>query len=252
MSGSKKDIELWRLERFKTFIADFPNGTIESTEEPDFLVRTQGWTVGIELTDLHRETPTGEIPQQASEAMRRRVIARAQALYNAGNHPPVLASFFLHDSIHIKKDEVEPLAEDLANLVIANLPEPSSRADVPKDWDDTQPRPSILQSLSINRLDAVTRTFFSSPSATWVATLTREDIERALSSKELKCTTYRTKCDEAWLVINADIESIATWFEFDPEDIKFPFITQFDRVFLVQHFAGKVYELSAQGSGTRS
>jgi hypothetical protein len=73
--------------------------------------------------------------------------------------------------------------------------------------------------------------------------MSREDIGRALASKEPKLAAYRTRCDEAWLVINADIESMATWFDFDSAPLQEPFTTAFDRVFVVRHFGGKAYEL---------
>ncbi|MBU9491753.1 hypothetical protein [Burkholderia multivorans] len=244
MVAPKKDVEIWRLECFKSFIADFPKGEVVPTEEPDFLIRGHGHIVGIELTDLHHQTAPGRIPEQASEAMRRRVVARAQEIYISRQLQPVMASFFLDDRIHIKKSEVEALAEEFANVIAANCPAPNSSIEVPQGWEDTRALPSILHSVSIRRLDVVTKTFFSAPGATWVPTITREDVERALSGKELKYDSYMTKCDEVWLVINTDTESMTTYFEFDPEILSRPFSTQFDHVFLVQHLARKAYELA--------
>ena len=249
MTSSKKDVELWRLERFKSFIPDFPIGRIEPTEEPDFLIYGDSRLVGIELTDLHRETLPGQVPQQASEAMRNRVVARAKELYASRPQPPVLASFLLDDRVHIKKSEVEQLATELVDLVSQNVPKQNSSAEVPAGWDDMRQLPKVLRKLSVRRLDAVTKTFFSAPGATWVATISREDIERALASKAPKHAAYRTRCDEAWLAINADIESMATWFEFDLAPLAEPFVAKFDRVFLVQHFGGKAHELRVLASG---
>ena len=243
MAASKKDIEVWRLERFKRFIADFPDGRLEPTEEPDFLVHCESRVIGIELTDLHRVTRPGQVPQQASEAMRNRVAARANELYDARNQPPAQVTLFLNDRVHIKKAEVEHFAAELVDLVSDNIPAANSSVQVPADWQDFRKLPSILHKVAIRRLDAVTKTFFSAPGATWVASLSREDIVRALKRKEPKLTAYRTCCDEAWLVINADIESMATWFDFDSAPLLESFATAFDRVFVVQHFGGKAHEL---------
>ncbi|HZX32557.1 MAG TPA: hypothetical protein VFF03_14480 [Rhodocyclaceae bacterium] len=101
----------------------------------------------------------------------------------------------------------------------------------------------------MHRLDVITKTFFNSPGATWIAKLTREDIYRALSGKDRKYLVYRARCDEVWLVINADIESMATWFEFDGEVLTDTFTTRFDRVFLVRHFGGKAHELKLREHG---
>lgn len=246
MAASKKELEFSRLERFKSFMPDFPMGEVEPTEEPDFLVRGPDRIVGLELTDLHRETLPGQTPEKATEAMRQRVVTRAREIYATRQLPPVSASFFLDDRIHVKKSEVEALAQDFADLVASNVPSPNSSKDVSEDWGDVQSFPSILHSLSIHRLDGVTKAFFNSPSATWLATLKREDVERALAAKEPKYSAYRDKCDEAWLVINADTASMSTWFEFDLDVLNNPFATRFDRVFLVQHFGGKAHELRLQ------
>lgn len=243
MSASKKEVELRRLEQFRSLIPDFPVGTVESTEEPDFLIHGPTSAVGIELTDLYRETKVGQVPEQATEAMRKRVVNRAQEIYTSRQLPPVIATFFLDDRVHIKRLEVELHATQLADLVAQNIPAPDSTREVPAGWDDMQAVPVILHSLSVHRLDSVTRTLFSSPGATWVATLTREDIESALCSKEQKYKAYRSRCGEAWLVINSDIEPMATWFESDLEILRAPFKSSFQRAFLVQHFGGRVYEL---------
>lgn len=248
MDISKKKIEAWRFDQFRSFIPDFPEWIVEPAEEPDFLVHGPNRVVGIELTDLYRETKAGEIPEQATEAMCGRVLNRAQAIYTAQKMPPVLAMFFLDNQVHIKKPEVEILAKELAELVILNLPAPNGTTEVPIGWEDTRVLPNILHSLQVHRLDAVTRTFFSSPCTTWVQPLTREDIKRVLCSKEPKYSNYKAKCDEAWLVINVDFESRATWFDFDCELLREPFITSFERSFLVRHFSGRAHELNLKAS----
>ena len=51
-------------------------------------------------------------------------------------------------------------------------------------------------------------------------------------------------------MINADIaESMGTWFDFDSTPFMAPFETNFDRVFLVEHIAGKVHKLRVIASG---
>jgi hypothetical protein len=42
---------------------------------------------------------------------------------------------------------------------------------------------------------------------------------------------------------------MSTWFEFDMEALNAPFLTNFDRLFLVQHFRGKAHELQVSSSG---
>ena len=96
-SEKKKEIEKHYLDRLRASMLDFPAGRIEPTEEPDFLVHGDNRVIGIELTELHKETPGGAKPQQALEAMRHRVVTKAQELYIAANLPPVNVSIFMND-----------------------------------------------------------------------------------------------------------------------------------------------------------
>jgi hypothetical protein len=242
-AAKKKDIEVHYLERLRAAMPDFPEGQIEPTEEPDFLIHGATSTIGIELTELHRDGPVGVKPQQALEAMRHRVVARAQELYVAKGLPPVKVSVFMRDSHDIKKEHVQTLAEALCQLVERNLPAPNSSKKEEYDWVNRSHFPEPILEVSVHRLDVITKTFFSVPGATWVSTLSNTDIQRALAPKEPKYPTYRLKCDQAWLVINADIGPMSTWFEFDASVPLLPLRTQFERVFVLRHFGSRLLEL---------
>ena len=249
MTASKKDIEFRRLECFKRLISNVPRGRIEPTEAPDFLVYGESRVVGVELTDLYRQASPSQA-QQASEAMRRRVVARAQEIYASRQYPAVIATLFFNDRVPIKKSEVEPLAAEIADLVSKNIPDVHSSVEISANWPDARWLPKVLHEFAVHRFDAVTKTFFSAPGATWVAPLGRADINRALASKAPNQLVYNARCGEVWLVINADIaESMGTWFDFDSPPFMAPFETNFDRVFLVEHSAGKVHELRVIATG---
>ena len=239
----KKEIETHYLDRLREAMPDFPAGKVEATEEPDFLVHGEGRIIGIELTELHRETPSGAKPQQALEAMRHRVVAKAQELYVAANLPPLKASIFMNDGYNIKKEQVLPLAAHIKKLIENHMPDKNSSRKIEYDWKKPNSFPDPLNKISVHRLDVITKTFFSAPGATWVATLSDADIQRAAEPKEKKYSTYRRKCDEAWLVIDADIGSMSTWFEFDSSALSRPLRTQFRRVFILRHFGSRLFEV---------
>jgi len=53
--NNRKKWELAILEYFKRIYCDFPKGNILPSEEPDFLVNSNGRTIGIELVDFLRD-----------------------------------------------------------------------------------------------------------------------------------------------------------------------------------------------------
>ncbi len=246
MPRSKKDLEGAYLMRFRAAIQDFPVGRVDPTEEPDFLVIGPDSVVGIELTELHRDSVAGAIPQQASEAMRKRVVARAQEIYVAGGHPPARVTLYLDDTIHVERQDVERFAVMLCDVAIQNLPLPNASSQVSIGMPGSSAFPPILCSVTVHRLDVITRTHFNNPGGTWVAPIEVTDVERALASKEEKCATYRKRCDVVWLLVNAEIESMSTWFDPDSGVLAAPYKTSFDRVFVMFHFSNRVVELVRQ------
>jgi len=239
----KKEIEMHYLNRLRKAMPDFPQGRIESTEEPDFLIHSEDSILGIELTEMHRVTPDGVKPQQELEAMRHRVVARAQELYSAKDLPPVKVSVFMSDRPDIRKGHVQSLAEALCQLVERNLPNSNSSKKVENDWTNRVYFPEPIISVSVNRLDVITESIFNVPGATWVSTLSNSDIERVVGPKELKLPAYLRKCDLVWLVINADIGPMSTWFYFDDSAPLLPLKSKFDRVLVHRHFASSLIEL---------
>ena len=87
---------------------------------------------------------------------------------------------------------------------------------------------------------------FGGLGSTWAAPLARADVERALLSKNPKYSTYRKKCEEAWLIINADTRLMSTWFQSDSASFDAQFETDFERVFVFRHFGSKLHELTVR------
>ena len=243
MPPPKKAIERHYFDRFQALLQPFPNGAITPTEEPDFLVVGSARTIGVELTELHRDTPAGQVPPQATEAMKHRVAARAQELYMEAGHSPVRCTILMHDQ-HIQRAEVEPLATAIVGIAVRNMPHPNSTTHEAFDWVNRHYFPEIINRVNLHRRDVITESHFTCPGATWVPRLSSSDIERAIAAKEGKYATYRQRCDDAWLLINADIGSMSTWFDFDEGAIAGSFSTSFNRVFVMLHFGQALHELT--------
>ena len=239
----KKNVERHYFDRFQALFQPFPDGSITSSEEPDFLIAGPARTIGVELTELHRQARPGQAPLQASEAMRHRVAARAQELYMQDGHPPVRCAIFMQDA-NIEKSQVELLAKAIVDIALRNLPPPNASNNESYDWVNRSYFPEIIDSITVHRLDAITQTHFNCPGATWVPKLSSTDVERTLAAKEPKYPAYRQRCDEAWLLVNADIGSMSTWFDFQAEGIAGCFATSFDRVFIMRHFGQTLHELT--------
>lgn len=240
---SKKQVERWQLDRFIEAFHSFPRGSIEESEEPDFIVDSTERLIGIELTDLYWESPEAGVPQQAQESLRFRIVQAAQSLYGARGLPNLHVSIHFNPSYIPKKRDVQRLAAAIDKLVSNNVPAPGQSYNESYDWENRGYFPEEIYQVGSWNLPGAQGPFFTSPSAAFVPTLESDDIVRALSSKESKLSRYRLRCKEVWLLINFDGGQLSTFFEHDEKVVQQSYLSGFDRVFLLRHVGNKLHEL---------
>lgn len=245
--SEKKRSERWALEQFRQLLPSFPPGEVTAGEKPDFtVVLSSGRTLGIELTTLHRDVPSGQLPPQSQEALRHRAVKRAQDIYDASGSP------FLHASVHfanvqLTKTDIPSVAERIASIVSCNIPRTGEARTAGPNEENCYQFPEELHHVATYNLPNATRSFFTAPGSTWVATLQDDDLRRAIDSKERKYDRYRERSDKVWLVISCNGAFMSTWFDGTEHAHAQAFTTRFDRVFLVSHFENRVVEIQRQG-----
>jgi hypothetical protein len=245
--SEKKRIERRVLEQFRQLLPSFPPGEITTGEEPDFTVAlSSGGTLGIELTELYREVPTGQVPPQSQEALRHRAVKRAQDIYDAGGNP------FLHASVHfanvqLAKTDIPSVAVRIAAFVSSIIPPTGEARAAEPNEENCHQFPKELHHVWTYNPPKATRSFFAAPGSTWLATLQDDDLKRALESKEKKYDRYRERADKVWLVISCNGAFMSTWFDGIERTHAQAFATKFDRVFLVSQFENRLIEVQRQG-----
>ena len=240
---TQKQVERWQFDRFRKVSGELAEYRVVDCEEPDFLVHGSERSVGVELIDLYWEQTLGAMPHQAIESLRARIAERAGRIYAASGLPPLHVSIHFNPNFTPTKKDVPRLSHAIAKLVAANVPEEGCSFEEDYDWLNREYFPEEISHLRAARFPVMQKSFFSSPGAAFIPELTKEDIERALVSKEPKVSSYRRQCSELWLVINCDGGHLATVFEHDDEAVRDVFASSFDRVFLFRHIAAKVHEL---------
>lgn len=248
--AEKKRIELGTLELLRSLMSDFPEGNILSTEEPDFIITlSDGSKVGIELTTLHREVPKGGIAPQSQEALKHRTIKRAQELY-AAKGGPFLDVSVLFGNIEFSKANVQPLAKTIVKIVESITPAIGEVQYAKPDYGSEKDFPKEIHHVRAYNLQGAERSFFSSPGATWVPKLQKEDIERVLSAKDNRCKNYRSQANKIWLVISCNGGFMSTWFNEIEQVCENTFQSKFDRVLLLSHSENRIIELRKHDSAS--
>lgn len=242
---SKKDYEKILFDRFVMLKGDLPAGTVEQTEEPDFLLHcaNEGGSLGIELTALHWAATGKDQPAQAREAMLRRIAEMARDRYAATAQPSVTVSIHFSPFFNPTKAISSSLAESIAKVVQRNLPPMDETTNEEYTWDNRDYFPEEVNSLSVSRFTGHKEIFFSAPQAAFIPQLMRTDLERAITPKEAKVAAYRKKADEVWLVVTCDGGGLSGSYDFDEAMLNPAFVSGFDRIFLMRSLAARVHEL---------
>jgi hypothetical protein len=247
----KKQTEVNHLLRFRQNLPDFPDGMICMGEAPDFLVNTGRGYVGIEHTQWFRESdnPDGS-PMRARESTEDKVLRLASSRHEARGLPPVWVNVLWILRERPTTSRVPELANELADLVEACLPEQGGEVTIKHPHPAWGALPPEVSYLSVRRNKVSPKNLWVSTRGAFIPTLTPLDLQNRIEEKEGKLASYRQKCSQVWLLIVANGLEPSTFGEPAPEIEESSFETSFDRVFFLHHADKLVVELSTQGLRT--
>jgi hypothetical protein len=243
--AAKKARERAYLGRFRENFADFPEGEVVSTEQPDFLIKTESRWVGVELTEYHVQEPDEGrgSPMRALEGTEDKVLRLASEQHQSKGLPPVVVHVLWHPHQAFSRRRTQELAADLADLVQEHLPEPGHEAAIRLRHPAWRSLPQEVASLRIDRRIRFLKNSWKPVRAAFVPTLTPSELQQIMRSKEAKVPSYRQQCREVWLLIVARGFEPSTFGDLGSEVEAHEFETAFDRVFFLHHADEYVAEL---------
>jgi len=238
-----KGRERAHLLRFKEACPFFPDGKIESDEQPDFVVHTSDGLLGIEHTEMFQPGPSHGGSLQAQESLRQRITGWARELHEQAGGQPLHVGVLFHPEVEIRKQGTRDIAGALARLVIEADVEPGRLMEIKPTWetDDTFPKGVVL--IQICRHPGGKRNCWSCHSAGFATTISRKDIQGVIERKECKLNVYRAKCPEVWLLIVADEHSASSTVRLAKQSMEHCYETRFDRVFFFWNWDCRFVEL---------
>jgi hypothetical protein len=244
--AAKKAVERAYLQRFRVNFADFPEGEVVLSEQPDFLVKTQSRWIGTELTEYHVEEPDEGwgSPMRALEGTEDKVLRTASDRYQSRGLPPVVVNVLWHPHQALDRRRIPELAADLANLVQEHLSETGRSVTIRRRRHPAwQSLPHEVASLTVVRRKSISKNSWTSVRGAFVPTLTPPELQQIMWNKEAKVLSYRQQCREVWLLIVARGFEPSTHVDFGSEVEVHEFETTFDRVFFLHHADEYVAEL---------
>ncbi|MCJ7543158.1 MAG: hypothetical protein MUP47_01115 [Phycisphaerae bacterium] len=236
----KKERERWYLNRFKEIFPSFPEGGIEESEDPDFLLGTSREGIGIEITNLYRSSKRrGGSLLKRQDSLREQVLREAKRIWDDESRGPILVYVHFNDGKQLCNGGVKALAHRLVELVGQHSL--AVGASGVANWKSF-PKEGLR--VAIYRHARMQESYWLASQFVVVPALSFELVQAALREKDSKCTEYRKKCSELWLLLVVDGSSKSSMF-FIPETIaQTPFEAQFDRAFLYCDSDRKYWQLS--------
>ena len=187
----KKRIEMHYVEEARRAHAVIPSGKLVPHEKPDFLLRMDKGTIGIEVTELCREEPRAESGRLA------KIPEKAKACYGRlSESEPIDVS--LAFSRHATTLTLEQLTKPLVELVYARRKSKGicPVRDLPKGYCH------VGIHSPLERVDPTGRWYGVRSFDTVVAP--KQLVESRIAEKNARLAGYRLAASEVWLLIVND------------------------------------------------
>lgn len=220
---SKKKIEeLKILSKFLLFFGE-DIGITEIREEPDFLIKTNGSIVGLEVQKIINEKP------KRTEGLWESVFERVNEQINQNKDlPNFLLNCSINKTFSFRSSEKGMIADQIYSIV--------------KDYVERKLLPENPIIDKITEIPHSYKVAFPNFGAWWVRNLDISNLEHSIKKKEKKISTYiKNTCDQQWLllVIGTNWESS---YEMDlciEKELK----TKFNQVFILENFSTRLFQI---------
>lgn len=239
----KKARERWFLDSFKRAYAGFPEGSIECSEGPDFLVRSGGRTLGVELQEYARGGGAAGSPEREKEMFQDRVAVEAGRIYERWSSIPLNVGFLWNPIATRHNGTVGDLAANAARIVARYIP-PESGGQAWLGWDELRGSPleNAVHLIHILRLPAGRENFWRSGESGGID-VEPDELQGLIDRKDGKVAEYLRKCDSVWLLITQS-NHISGSAHLTDAVRSHSFRSRFARVFVFDHWKDQVTELT--------
>ena len=247
---AKKQYERFLLDTFLATAKIDAEIVDDGCESPDAIIRIGQSSVGIEITELFKSS-NESFSLQARESIARRIVARAGEIYRA------LSAQHAHVSVHfssgsdLRKLNRDETASRVATFVAAQSLSPGQYVQWRPDYV-THPLPDAISFVNMLGVPEPGMVHWSSPSAGWVAPMTRELLQARVNEKAILLEKYRERVTTNWLLLVSDGARPSQFFDPPTREHATVVVSPFDRTFYFARFKSLVIELGVSSKDPES
>jgi hypothetical protein len=217
--NDKKNRERLFIMEVAAIFPDFPSGTINDSERPDFLISSHSYVVGVEVVGYMRGQNRGESINRRNERLWQQVADMAKQKYERHHSEPLMVHFIWHSHRYPRKANIQQLTTSASAIIGQFIPQDLfERIRVSSDDLANTPLEEFLHSIHISRVRNDQQVLWSFVNSDFIS-LTVNEIQDLITSKNPKVPDYLLKCDKVWLLIVADGQNISSNVDV-PEAVK--------------------------------
>jgi len=241
----KKLRERLLLDEAITLYPDFPTGTIDNRERPDFLIVNSSGVTGIELVDYVRGQTEGDSVYRRNEMLRLKITNTAKSKFESSHTDHLMIHFHWYPRRYLHLSEVNRVAADIAAIITRHIPTDLFN-EITLNCCHLGERilSRYCHQISIMRVRDQTQVSWSSLNAGFVS-VQPDEIQYLVTSKHTKISDYLANCDTIWLLIVADNYHLSSYVDLH-NIINHPFKSQFNRVLFYDRINKKVKQLHTE------
>lgn len=238
---AKKKVERRYLDVCRRAINDFPPGSVIESESPDFLVKSPGGIVGVEITRIFRSAEPGDPPPQSQDTERDLIAERAQTFAGQSMDPVIVDIYFNSRALLTKRDR-DNLAKKLVDLVASSMPGLGENRLI-ENQPPVNSQVSHIDAVHIWRPHPLRSHLWQVGDAGIVNDDFAPSLQHLIADKDGKVDCYREKCDSCWLVVVADWRGPSAFFEISDRMVEHTYASLFDRLYFLEGYSGRVTQL---------
>jgi hypothetical protein len=231
IAAMKKERERLYLDAFLISSPELVVSEISSSEEPDFLVRMGGRTIGIELTSFFFPQKGG-VPHAARDRYRDLLQDTLQHEQRVRGLPAMYLSVHLAESAdYLTKSGRASLTRLIVDFVAARVPPVGSEISPEPTRELYQ---AGVSTVHIYRSQEITKAQWTLPYASFIPESKSELIQRIVDEKNANVARYRRNAEEVWLLIVSGTAGLLSMIDLDNDVSHATYKGDFERLQLLK------------------
>lgn len=245
MQHDKKQLEILLMQYFRESYGDFPNGKLNPSESPDFIVQMKNKHIlGIELTRLN---PANAIPPDDNGyyeiEFREKLIEQTKELYEQSSQLKLFVKFLFSENHKIKPEQEMMVSVQLVNEIRKAVGNRNKDAFFKETIPESQ-LPKGLESVLIVNHPVMETSIWERANNLGVSNDVVDDIRKSIHKKDEKLKLYQKQhLNYYWLLVFTDRLRGVKNFNLANKIINHKFESRFQQVFLFDLIKSDIYRL---------